>query len=120
MSRGLLVGLLAPVLGCQLIVGIDDTKLAPDAAANDAGPDASAAGFTLHVVDTAVSAPIDGQNYLVVSIERVGGFSGEVTVDGKNLPSGMIVTPRSFGAGEAGGDVLIGAAAPLAIGDTVS
>lgn len=96
-------------LGCQALLGIEDTSVS-----GDGGP--TGKGFTFTAVTTAVALPLDGAAALEVAIARQGGFDGEVTVKPTSLPSGLVAPAITIAAGESTGVLSVGAVAPLTLG----
>lgn len=130
MSRALLVsslftfGLLTP--GCQIIIGIEELREAPDAGGGPGedgapAPDAPGVpGFDLEVRTLGATIPLDGKNVIDVEIRRYGGFTGEVTIAAPNPPVGVVVTDLVVAGDASAAQVEVGAIGPLQIGDTVS
>jgi uncharacterized delta-60 repeat protein len=78
------------------------------------------AGLMLSVLTPGSSLPLDGMSRVGVGISRTGGFAGPVSIAGAGLPRGVTVTPTTIAADAATGELLVGGAAPLAIGDQIS
>lgn len=97
-------------LGCQSILGIEDTQVTD-------GP--TGRGFTFSALTTAVALPLDGAAALEVAITRNGGFDGEVTVKPTTLPSGLVAPAITIAAGQSTGVLSVGAVAPLVVGAEV-
>jgi uncharacterized delta-60 repeat protein len=98
---------LAPSLGCQSLLGIEDTRVEEP-------------GFTFEIRTVNASLPLNGTAALEVSITRTGGFAGEVEVKPSVQPSGLIAPAISIPASETTGMLSVGAVAPLALGDEVA
>lgn len=110
------------VTGCQLILGIDDPQRGnPDLPDAGDGPDASdEPGVTATLLTPSPSVPLGGENFFVIEIERTGGLTGDVDVTITGAPSGITATALTIVEGDTTGELLLSAAAPLAIGDTAS
>jgi uncharacterized delta-60 repeat protein len=77
-------------------------------------------GLTLSVLTPGSSVPLDGMSRVDVGISRSGGFAGPVSITGAGLPRGVTVTPTTIAAGATTGELVVGGAAPLAIGDRIT
>jgi uncharacterized delta-60 repeat protein len=123
---------LAP-FGCQQILGIQDTSLDPDAGRPDgsnpgegggsgasSGSSASSPDFSFAILTTNGTVPLGGNDVVEIEIRRTGGFDGEVTVTPTSPPVGLIIEPVKIPAGQSNAEVVVGAQAPLAIGNKIS
>ncbi|GAB4535356.1 MAG: hypothetical protein Tsb0020_50630 [Haliangiales bacterium] len=123
--------------GCQSILGIEDLSTGDGADANpgpsDAAspaPDASGdlidamppmqPGFSVALLSSAPSLPLNGTNFLELDIRRVGGFTGEVTVALANMTSGLVAEPLQVDGDQSNALFPIGASAPLGLDQTIS
>ena len=109
-SSVLLWALFAGV-GCQAILGIEDTKPQGDT------PDTP--GFSFAVLSTVVALPLDGSAGLEVQVTRTGGFAGDVEVRPLVLPSGLVAPPVMIPAAQTTAVLTVGAQAPLTIGSSL-
>ncbi|WP_437974371.1 hypothetical protein WMF11_38610 [Sorangium sp. So ce295] len=99
-----------------------------DAGGGDAGGgDAGGGGHAPSVMDLAlvvltpnVTVPLGGKNLVEIEIRRTGGFDGAVTVAAVSPPVGLAVDPITVAQGETKAEIVIGAQAPLALGNTIS
>jgi uncharacterized delta-60 repeat protein len=55
-----------------------------------------------------------------VEIRRTGGFSGDVTVAPVSPPAGLVVEPLTIPDGQTVAEVVVGAQAPLSVGEQIS
>jgi len=78
------------------------------------------AGLTLSVLTPGSPVPLDGMSRVGVEIARRGGFAGPVSIAGARLPSGVTVAPTTIAADATTGELVVGGAAPLAIGDRIT
>lgn len=121
--------------GCQQILGIQDTSLDPDAggpggsssgqgggagSGASSGSSASSPDFTFAILTTNGTVPLGGKDVVEIEIRRTGGFKGEVTVTPMSPPVGLIIEPVTIPAAQTNAEVVVGAEAPLAIGNKVS
>jgi hypothetical protein len=67
-------------LGCQAILGIEDTNVGGDVVGQP--------GFTFAVLTSNVALPLDGKATIDVEIARAGGFEGDVEVRPTFTPTG--------------------------------
>lgn len=84
-----------------------------------AGPDAEGVGFQLAVLTANVAVPLDGSATVEVAVTRTGGFAGEIEIAAVTPPTGLEVTGLTIPADEDIAEIVVGALAPLAIGDTI-
>jgi uncharacterized delta-60 repeat protein len=86
----------------------------------DAGDTTGDPGFTMTIETPNASIPLDGMNRVAVEITRTGGFTGPVAISGVSPPTGLTITDTTIAQDMTSADVIIGAAAPLVIGDAVT
>ncbi len=87
---------------------------------SDDRPPGETPAFTLSVLTPSSALPLDGMGRVGVEIERTGGFTGAVAIAGASLPSGVVVAPATIAEDATTAELLVGAAAPLAIGQTIT
>ncbi|WP_437680701.1 hypothetical protein [Sorangium sp. So ce131] len=128
--------------GCQNILGIRDVTIDEDpggagghpgqggapaeASSSGAGGASStgsgpvAEGFSFTILSSNVAVPLGGNNVIEVEIRREGGFDGEVTVEPRSAPAGLLVESVTIPGGQTRGEVVVGAEAPLVLGAELS
>ncbi|WP_437764608.1 hypothetical protein WMF27_34435 [Sorangium sp. So ce281] len=132
--------------GCQQILGIHDVSDDRDTGGPDGqtsqgsggapsgvgGSDAGGGGLgggghgpgvmdlALVVLTPNVTVPLGGKNLVEIEIRRTGGFDGEVTVAAVSPPAGLVVDRITIAAKETKAEIVVGAEAPLALGNTIS
>ncbi|WP_437587616.1 hypothetical protein [Sorangium sp. So ce1000] len=84
------------------------------------GHGSGAVDFSLVVLTPNVTVPLGGKNLVEIEIRRTGGFDGEVTVEAVSPPAGLVVESIKIAAKDTKAEVVIGAEAPLALGNTIS
>lgn len=110
----MLAGALAGAAGCQALLGIDDTRLA------DAGePDVPGFSFAVLTPDSNIVLPLDGGARMEVEIARTGGFTGAVVVQPRLAVNGLVAPAITIDSSQTTGVLIVGAQAPLALGDKV-
>jgi uncharacterized delta-60 repeat protein len=116
--------------GCQQILGIKDTSLDPDGSdagqggdtpgSSGSGSSSSSPDFSFAVLTPNVTVPLGGKDVIEVEIRRTGGFKGDVTLTPMSPPVGLVVEPVTIPDGQTSAEVVVGAQAPLAIGNRIS
>lgn len=136
--------------GCQQILGIHDVSDDPDTGRPDGQTFQASAGATsgvggggsggeagggeagggghapdvmglaLVILTPNVTVPLGGKNLVEIEIRRTGGFDGEVTVAAVSPAVGLVIDPITVAAKDTKAEVVIGAEAPLALGNTIS
>ncbi|AUX41538.1 hypothetical protein SOCE26_029580 [Sorangium cellulosum] len=128
--------------GCQKVLGIRDVTIdegqggagghpgqggAPAEASSSGGGGAGstssgpvAEGFSFTILSPNVAVPLGGKNVIEIEIRREGGFDGEVTVEPRSAPAGLLVESATIPGGQTRGEVVVGAQAPLVLGAEIS